>query len=147
VTVGCSPLRRRRCDKTRKLARPPVRPSFPRPLRRGSRINRTVAVAGTIVDRIPARINDPSSQLGSPHMRLGQLLGRAATKPTKVATFYHHLNVVEGKPMESLPAPPADGARCRRFELLNGGAKALREKLPALLGREVRVIPALGRAL
>jgi formate dehydrogenase len=89
-------------------------------------------------------INDRYHQLGSPHMAaLARLLGLAQTEVYEVATFYHHFDVVKEKPDGSLPAPPALTVRvCDGLSCEMAGAKALLEKLPALLGREVRVIPA-----
>jgi formate dehydrogenase len=90
------------------------------------------------------RINDRYHQLGAPHMAaLAKLLGLAQTEVYEVATFYHHFDVVKEKPDGSLPAPPALTVRvCDGLSCEMAGAKALLEKLPALLGREVRVIPA-----
>jgi formate dehydrogenase len=89
-------------------------------------------------------INDRYHQLGSPHMAaLARLLGLAQTEVYEVATFYHHFDVVKEKPDGSLPAPPALTVRvCDGLSCEMAGAKALLDKLPALLGREVRVIPA-----
>jgi formate dehydrogenase len=90
------------------------------------------------------RINDRYRQLGAPHMAaLAKLLGLAQTEVYEVATFYHHFDVVKENPDGSLPTPPALTVRvCDGLSCEMGGAKQLLEKLPALLGREVRVIPA-----
>jgi formate dehydrogenase len=90
------------------------------------------------------RINDRYHQLGAPHMAaLARLLGLAQTQVYEVATFYHHFDVVKENPDGSLPAPAALTVRiCDGLSCEMGGAKQLLEKLPALLGREVRVIPA-----
>jgi formate dehydrogenase beta subunit len=90
------------------------------------------------------RINDRYRQLGSPHMAaLARLLGLAQTEVYEVATFYHHFDVVKEKPDGSLPAPAAVTVRvCDGLSCEMAGAKALLEKLPGILGREVRVIPA-----
>jgi NADH:ubiquinone oxidoreductase subunit F (NADH-binding)/NADH:ubiquinone oxidoreductase subunit E len=90
------------------------------------------------------RINDHYRQLGSPHMAaLARLLGLAQTEVYEVATFYHHFDVVKENADGSLPAPAALTVRvCDGLSCEMGGAKQLLEKLPALLGREVRVIPA-----
>ncbi len=90
------------------------------------------------------RINDRYHQLGAPHMAaLAKLLGLAQTQVYEVATFYHHFDVVKENPDGSLPAPAALTVRvCDGLSCEMGGAKQLLEKLPALLGREVRVIPA-----
>jgi formate dehydrogenase len=90
------------------------------------------------------RINDRYRQLGAPHMAaLAKLLGLAQTEVYEVATFYHHFDVVKENPDGSLPAPAALTVRvCDGLSCEMAGAKQLLEKLPALLGREVRVIPA-----
>jgi NADH:ubiquinone oxidoreductase subunit F (NADH-binding)/NADH:ubiquinone oxidoreductase subunit E len=89
-------------------------------------------------------INDRYHQLGAPHMAaLARLLGLAQTQVYEVATFYHHFDVVKENPDGSLPAPAALTVRvCDGLSCEMGGAQQLLEKLPALLGREVRVIPA-----
>jgi formate dehydrogenase len=89
-------------------------------------------------------INDRYHQLGAPHMAaLAKLLGLAQTQVYEVATFYHHFDVVKENPDGSLPTPAALTVRvCDGLSCEMGGAKQLLEKLPALLGREVRVIPA-----
>jgi formate dehydrogenase beta subunit len=90
------------------------------------------------------RINDRYRQLGAPHMAaLAKLLGLAQTEVYEVATFYHHFDVVKENPDGSLPTAPALTVRvCDGLSCEMGGAKQLLEKLPAMLGREVRVIPA-----
>jgi NADH:ubiquinone oxidoreductase subunit F (NADH-binding)/NADH:ubiquinone oxidoreductase subunit E len=90
------------------------------------------------------RINDRYRQLGAPHMAaLAKLLGLAQTEVYEVATFYHHFDVVKENPDGSLPTAPALTVRvCDGLSCEMGGAKRLLEKLPAMLGREVRVIPA-----
>jgi formate dehydrogenase beta subunit len=89
-------------------------------------------------------INDRYRQLGAPHMAaLAKLLGLAQTEVYEVATFYHHFDVVKENPDGSLPAAAALTVRvCDGLSCEMGGAKQLLEKLPALLGRDVRVIPA-----
>jgi formate dehydrogenase beta subunit len=89
-------------------------------------------------------INDRYRQLGAPHMAaLAKLLGLAQTEVYEVATFYHHFDVVKENADGSLPKPAALTVRvCDGLSCEMGGAKQLLEKLPALLGREVRVIPA-----
>jgi formate dehydrogenase len=67
----------------------------------------------------------------------------AQTEVYEVATFYHHFDVVKENPDGSLPAPAALTVRvCDGLSCEMGGAQQLLERLPALLGREVRVIPA-----
>src|SRR5215510_14615830 len=62
----------------------------------------------------------------------------------EVATFYHHFDVVK----EGEPAPPAITVRvCDSIGCDLAGSHALLEKLPALLGTDVRVLhaPCVGR--
>ena len=90
------------------------------------------------------RINDRYGQLGAPHLAaLAHLMGLAQTEVYEVATFYHHFDVVKENPDGSLPAPPALTVRvCDGLSCEMAGARQLLERLPALLGRQVRVIPA-----
>src|SRR6202041_3817576 len=65
------------------------------------------------------------------------------TEVYEVATFYHHFDVVKENPDGSLPAPPALNVRvCDGLSCEMAGAKQLLERLPGVLGRQVRVIPA-----
>jgi formate dehydrogenase len=62
----------------------------------------------------------------------------------EVATFYHHFDVVK----EGEPAPPAITVRvCDSIACEMAGAGELLEKLPGILGKEVRVLhaPCVGR--
>jgi formate dehydrogenase len=90
------------------------------------------------------RINDRYGQLVAPHLAaLAQLLGLAQTEVYEVATFYHHFDVVKERADGSVPAAPALTVRvCDGLSCEMAGARQLLERLPALLGREVRVIPA-----
>jgi formate dehydrogenase beta subunit len=90
------------------------------------------------------QINDRYGQLGAPHLAaLAQLLGLAQTEVYEVATFYHHFDVVKENPDGSLAAPHALTVRvCDGLSCEMAGAKQLLQRLPALLGRDVRVIPA-----
>src|ERR1700722_552889 len=94
-------------------------------------------------------INDRYKQLGAPHLAaLARLLGLAQTEVYEVATFYHHFDVVKEARDGSLPAPPALTVRvCDGLSCEMAGAKQLLERLPAVLGRAVRVIaaPCIGR--
>ncbi len=57
----------------------------------------------------------------------------------EVATFYHHFDVVK----EGEQAPPALTVRvCDSIACEMAGAQNLLQKLPSILGKEVRVIPA-----
>ena len=91
------------------------------------------------------KIHDHFGHLSAAHLAaLAQEMRLAQTEVYEVATFYHHFDVV--KEGESAPAPltvrVCDGLSC---EL--AGAHDLLTRLPALLGRAVRVIaaPCIGR--
>ncbi|MDP3796309.1 MAG: NAD(P)H-dependent oxidoreductase subunit E, partial [Polaromonas sp.] len=91
------------------------------------------------------RIQDHFGHLSAAHLAaLAQEMRLAQTEVYEVATFYHHFDVV--KEGEAAPAPltvrVCDGLSCEM-----AGARDLLDRLPALLGREVRVIaaPCIGR--
>jgi formate dehydrogenase beta subunit len=91
------------------------------------------------------KIQDRFGHLSAAHLAaLAREMGLAQTEVYEVATFYHHFDVVtEGEAAPAaLTVRVCDGLSC---EL--AGAKNLLAKLPALLGREVRVIaaPCVGR--
>jgi formate dehydrogenase len=84
-------------------------------------------------------IQDAFGSLSAAHLAaLASELHLAQVEVFEVASFYHHFDIVR----EGDTAPPAltvrvcDGLSCE----LAGAAKLL-ERLPALLGREVRVVP------
>ncbi|MDO8298139.1 NAD(P)H-dependent oxidoreductase subunit E [Lacisediminimonas sp.] len=86
------------------------------------------------------KIQDRYNCLSSAHLAaLAQEMRLAQTEVYEVATFYHHFDVVkegDNQP-EALTVRVCDGLSCEM-----NGAKELLAKLPALLGKEVRVIPA-----
>lgn len=91
------------------------------------------------------KIQDRFGHLSAAHLAaLAQEMRMAQTEVYEVATFYHHFDVV--KEGEAAPAPltvrVCDGLSCEM-----AGAGDLLARLPALLGREVRVIaaPCIGR--
>ncbi len=86
------------------------------------------------------KIQDRFGSLSAPHLAaLAQEMRLAQTEVYEVATFYHHFDVVK----EGEAAPAALTVRvCDGLSCEMAGAKELLAKLPALLGREVRVIPA-----
>jgi len=90
------------------------------------------------------RIQDRFGQLGSPHLAaLAQELKLAQTVVYEVASFYHHFDIVKEGPDERVSAPPALTVRvCDGLSCEMAGAQALLQRLPALLGTGVRVIPA-----
>ncbi|HEY6451229.1 MAG TPA: NADH-ubiquinone oxidoreductase-F iron-sulfur binding region domain-containing protein [Steroidobacteraceae bacterium] len=89
-------------------------------------------------------INDRFGQLAAPHLAaLAKLLGLAQTEVYEVATFYHHFDVVKEGPGGTIEAPAALTVRvCDGLSCEMAGAKRLLERLPDLLGPDVRVIPA-----
>jgi formate dehydrogenase len=91
------------------------------------------------------KIQDHFGHLSAAHLAaLAQEMRLAQTEVYEVATFYHHFDVV--KEGEVAPAPltvrVCDGLSCEM-----AGARDLLARLPALLGREVRVLaaPCIGR--
>ena len=86
------------------------------------------------------KIQDQFGHLSAAHLAaLAQEMRLSQTEVYEVATFYHHFDVV--KEGEVAPSPltvrVCDGLSCEM-----AGAQELLAKLPALLGRDVRVIPA-----
>ena len=91
------------------------------------------------------KIQDHFGCLSAAHLAaLAQEMRLAQTEVYEVATFSHHFDVI--KEGEAAPAPltvrVCDGLSCEM-----AGARDLLERLPALLGREVRVVaaPCIGR--
>ncbi|MEN3278810.1 MAG: formate dehydrogenase beta subunit [Massilia sp.] len=91
------------------------------------------------------KIQDHFGCLSSQHLAaLAQEMRLAQAEVYEVATFYHHFDVVK----EGEAAPAALTVRvCAGLSCEMAGAHELLEKLPALLGREVRVLeaPCIGR--
>ena len=94
-------------------------------------------------------INDRYKQLAASHLAaLARLLGLAQTEVYEVATFYHHFDVVREEPDGTIKAPAALTVRvCDGLSCEMQGAKALLDRLPQLLGGDVRVVaaPCVGR--
>ena len=94
-------------------------------------------------------INDHYKQLSAPHLAaLARLMGLAETEVYEVATFYHHFDVVKENRDGTVPAPAALTVRvCDELSCEMAGARQLLDRLPDILGREVRVIaaPCVGR--
>ena len=90
------------------------------------------------------RLQDRYLQLGLPHLAaLAQLLRLSQTEVFEVASFYHHFDVVREEADGRVPAPPALTVRvCDGLACSMAGAAGLLQWLPALLGREVRIVPA-----
>jgi len=91
------------------------------------------------------RIQDRYGSLSAARLAaLAQEMRLSQTEVYEVATFYHHFDVVkEGQfPPPALTVRVCDSLSCALF-----GAEELLEKLPAILGKEVRVIhaPCVGR--
>ncbi len=89
-------------------------------------------------------IQDHFRQLSAPHMAaLAQWMGLAQTEVFEVASFYHHFDIVRENEHGHVAAAPALTVRvCDGLACQLAGADALLQRLPALLGAEVRVIPA-----
>jgi formate dehydrogenase len=91
------------------------------------------------------RIQDRYGRLAAAHLAaLADEMRLAQTEVYEVATFYHHFDVVR----EGEYAPPALTVRvCDSIACELAGAQELLERLPGILGREVRVLhaPCVGR--
>ena len=90
-------------------------------------------------------IQDRYACLSAAHLAaLAQEMRLSQTEVYEVASFYHHFDVVKEGDAEpaALTVRVCDGLSCEM-----AGAQELLAKLPALLGREVRVIaaPCIGR--
>jgi len=94
-------------------------------------------------------INDHYKQLSAPHLAaLARLMDLAQTEVYEVATFYHHFDVVKENRDGTVPSPAALTVRvCDGLSCEMAGARQLLDRLPEILGREVRVIaaPCVGR--
>jgi NADH:ubiquinone oxidoreductase subunit F (NADH-binding)/NADH:ubiquinone oxidoreductase subunit E len=91
------------------------------------------------------KIQDSFGCLSAEHLAaLAAEMKMAQTEVYEVATFYHHFDVVKegGDAPAALTVRVCDGLSCEM-----AGAKDLLAKLPAILGRDVRVLaaPCIGR--
>ena len=86
------------------------------------------------------RIQDRFGHLSAAHLNaLAEWMRLAMAEVYEVATFYQHFDVVK----EGEAAPPQLTVRvCDTLSCAMAGAQDLLEKLPSLLGPNVRVIPA-----
>jgi len=86
------------------------------------------------------RIQDRYGHLSARHLvALAAEMKLAMTEVYEVATFYHHFDVVK----EGDSAPPALTVRvCDSIACEMAGSRELLAKLPAILGTDVRVLPA-----
>ena len=85
-------------------------------------------------------LQDRFGHLGARHLAaLASEMGLAQTEVYEVATFYHHFDVVKegGAVPAALTVRVCDGLSCEM-----AGAQDLLARLPAILGKDVRVIPA-----
>jgi formate dehydrogenase beta subunit len=99
------------------------------------------------------RIQDRFHRLSAEHLAaLAQEMSMAQTEVYEVASFYHHFDIVkEGGPStgsgQAESPPPLTVRVCDGLSCEMAGSQELLERLPALLGREVRVLhaPCIGR--
>jgi formate dehydrogenase len=91
------------------------------------------------------RIQDAHGHLSAAHLAaLAHEMRLAMAEVFEVASFYHHFDIVK----EGEPAPPRLTVRvCDGLSCELAGARELLQRLPAILGAEVRVIaaPCIGR--
>jgi formate dehydrogenase beta subunit len=91
------------------------------------------------------KIQDRYGHLSSAHLAaLAEAMKLSQAEVYEVATFYHHFDAV--KEGESPPAPLTVRV-CDSLSCALAGAEALLEKLPKILGKDVRVLhaPCVGR--
>ncbi|MDP3085479.1 MAG: NADH-ubiquinone oxidoreductase-F iron-sulfur binding region domain-containing protein [Rubrivivax sp.] len=91
------------------------------------------------------RLQDHFGHLSAAHLAaLASEMGLAQTEVYEVASFYHHFDIV--KAGDAVPAPLTVRV-CDSLSCEMAGAKDLLARLPALLGKDVRVIkaPCIGR--
>jgi NADH:ubiquinone oxidoreductase subunit F (NADH-binding)/NADH:ubiquinone oxidoreductase subunit E len=95
------------------------------------------------------KINDRYGHLSAPHLAaLAQEMRLAMAEVYEVATFYHHFEVVKEGPDGQIRPPPALTVRvCDSIACELAGSDELLKKLPAILGKDVRVLhaPCVGR--
>jgi len=86
------------------------------------------------------RIQDRYGHLSAAHLAaLAEEMRLSLTEVYEVATFYHHFDVVK----EGDAVPPALTVRvCDSLACELAGAQELLKKLPGVLGKDVRVLPA-----
>jgi formate dehydrogenase len=91
------------------------------------------------------RVQDRFGSLSAAHLNaLAEAMKLAMAEVYEVATFYHHFDVVK----EGETAPPALTVRvCDTLSCQMAGAQQLLDRLPQVLGKDVRVIsaPCIGR--
>ncbi len=91
------------------------------------------------------RIQDRFGHLSAAHLTaLAEAMKLSMAEVYEVATFYHHFDVVK----EGESAPPQTTIRvCETLSCRMAGAQELLDKLPALVGPNVRVLaaPCIGR--
>ena len=86
------------------------------------------------------RVQDAFGSLSAAHLNaLAEAMKLAMAEVYEVATFYHHFDIVK----EGDTAPQALTVRvCDTLSCQMAGAQQLLERLPQILGKDVRVIPA-----
>ncbi|MFN3417311.1 MAG: NADH-ubiquinone oxidoreductase-F iron-sulfur binding region domain-containing protein [Caldimonas sp.] len=89
-------------------------------------------------------LQDRFHQLRTDHLAaLAQWMRLSQAEVYEVASFYHHFDVVRENAHGGFDAPPKLTVRvCDSLSCELAGASKLLERLPALLGADVRVIPA-----
>src|ERR1700690_295606 len=135
---------------TETIAKPPEGRRRPRRTPKGRQVDPTALeeVQGLLTDRSRRRdlliehlhlIQDHYGHLSAAHLAaLADEMKLAQTEVYEVATFYSHFDVVKDG-----PPPPAVTVRvCDSLSCAMAGAETLLKKLPAILGKDVRVVRA-----
>jgi len=89
-------------------------------------------------------LNDRLGQLPAPHLvALAAWMKLSVAEVHETASFYHHFEIVREDGQGRIPPAPALTVRvCDSLSCSLAGAQDLLQRLPALLGPAVRVIPA-----
>src|SRR5580658_10010119 len=135
---------------TETIAKPPEGRRRPRRTPKGRQVDPAALdeVRALLTDRPRRRdlliehlhlIQDHYGHLSAPHLAaLAYEMKLAQTEVYEVATFYSHFDVVKDG-----PPPPAVTVRvCDSLSCAMAGAEALLARLPAILGKDVRVVRA-----
>jgi len=138
ITIPVSKIRRARSTPKGRAVDPVAREEI-------TRLIEGVPIAQEYLIENLHRIQDKFGHLSAAHLNaLAEAMKLAMAEVYEVATFYHHFDVVK----EGENAPPAVTVRvCETLSCRMAGAQQLLDKLPALVGPNVRVqaVPCIGR--
>src|SRR3984957_698665 len=135
---------------SRSITRPPEGRRRPRRTPKGRQVDPTALdeVQALLIDKPRRRdlliehlhlIQDHYGHISAAHLAaLAYEMKLAQTEAYEVATFYSHFDVVKDGP----PPPPVTVRVCDSLSCAMAGGETLLARLPAILGKEVRVVRA-----